>query len=492
MEDKDKWAQASDEGGMRWGIMTMNYSESLNAVFKGIRSRSISGIIEYSFEKCNAYFVDRWQKAYAMLDEGHRPGKVADEFISEAELMSVYHLAEMYRLERMVYSIRGCGTTNVGDESHGGRHYRVDVNKVLCTCNVPQLLHLPCSHFITACKARGLNYESPLYMSPLYSRKHTIRIWESSFQPYLDPSQWLPHEGMAAPAYPLLEATYVLQHCTYHLTDLHEDLKPLRARVHSPFRWDERYAHYLQRAGFLDIAVQIVAGVPPMDGPLLTAMVDRWCPKTHTFHLPFGEMTIMMQDIAMILGLSLEGHPVMGIIQNKNWLDMIAMHIGIRPLELEDRDNSKKTFGVSSAWLRGHFNVCPEGANDEVVQRYTHVWLWHFVSTFLLPDAVENTVSWMVLPLLCQDWDNIRLYSWSSAVLAWLYKQLCEACRRTPRDSNVGGCTYMLQIWIWERMPVGRPCRLRVDHVQPVRGNPDRRYRAYTNELDVVTQHQSF
>uniref|UniRef100_K3Y1J4 Transposase MuDR plant domain-containing protein n=1 Tax=Setaria italica TaxID=4555 RepID=K3Y1J4_SETIT len=58
MEDKDKWAQSFDEGGMRWGIMTTNYSESLNAVFNGIRSRPISRIIEYSFEKCNAYFVD--------------------------------------------------------------------------------------------------------------------------------------------------------------------------------------------------------------------------------------------------------------------------------------------------------------------------------------------------------------------------------------------------------------------------------------------------
>uniref|UniRef100_K3Z039 SWIM-type domain-containing protein n=1 Tax=Setaria italica TaxID=4555 RepID=K3Z039_SETIT len=198
-----------------------------------------------------------------------------------------------------------CGTTNVGGESHGGRHYRVDLNEVSCTCNIPQLLHLPCSHFITACKAKGLNYESPLYMSLLYSREHTVRIWESSFQPYLDPSYLLLTNGvccffrMAAPAYPLFESTYDLQHRAYHLTDLHEDLKPLRARVHSPFRWDERYAQYLQRAGFLDIAVQVVAGVPPMDGPLLTAMVDRWRPETHTFHLPFGEMTITMQDIAM-------------------------------------------------------------------------------------------------------------------------------------------------------------------------------------------------
>uniref|UniRef100_K3ZZ77 SWIM-type domain-containing protein n=1 Tax=Setaria italica TaxID=4555 RepID=K3ZZ77_SETIT len=359
MEDKDKWAQAFDEGGMRWGIMTTNFSESLNGVFKGIRSRPVAGIIEYTFEKCNAYFVNRWGKAREMLDQGYRIGQVADDYLSEAELRSVHHLAEPYGPERMVYSIRSYGTTNIGGESHGGRHYRVDLHEVSCTCNVPQLLHLPCSHFITACKARGLNYESPMYMSPL----------------------------MAAPGYPLLEAAYDLHHRA-HLADLNENLTPLRARVHSPLRWDERYAQYLQRAGFLDIAVQIVGGLPPMDGPLLTAMVNRWRPETHTFHMPFGEMTITMQDAAMILGLPLDGQPVTGIIQNENWRDMVEMHIGIRPREPEGGDSSKKTPGP---WHR-----------DDALPTFYHVW----------------------------------------------------------------------------------------KHVRPIRGNPDRRYRAYTNEFDVLTQHQ--
>uniref|UniRef100_K3YMG6 SWIM-type domain-containing protein n=1 Tax=Setaria italica TaxID=4555 RepID=K3YMG6_SETIT len=396
MEDKDKWAQAFDEGGMRWGIMTTNYSKSLNVVFKGIRSRPVSGIIEYSFEKCNTYFVDRWKKAY--------------KFLSQVELRSGHHLAEPYGPEWMVYSIRSCATTNVGGESHGGRHYRVDLNKVSCTCNVPQLLHLPCSHFIIACKARSLNYESPLYMSPLYFREHTVRIWESSFQPYLDPSQWPTYEGVG----------YVPNH------------NLMRNKV------GRRLKKRLR--GDMDVASRDSHLPPPV-----------WRDDHH------------MQDIAMILDLPLEGHPVMGIIQNENWRDMVAMYIGIRLPEPKDGDNSKKTSGVSSAWLREHFNVCPQGANDEVVQRYARVWLWNFVSTFLLPDAAGNTVPWMVLPILGQDWDNIALYSWGSTVLAWLYRQLCEACRRTARDSNVGGCTYMLQIWIWERMPVGRPCRLRVD-----------------------------
>jgi hypothetical protein len=48
---------------------------------------------------------------------------------------------------------------------------------------------------MTACIARGLDYENAMYMSPFFFREHTINIWESSFEPYLDPSQWPEYDG---------------------------------------------------------------------------------------------------------------------------------------------------------------------------------------------------------------------------------------------------------------------------------------------------------
>ena len=32
-------------------------------------------------------------------------------------------------------------------------------------------------------------------MSPLYLRSNTVSIWEMSFEPYLDPTQWPPYNG---------------------------------------------------------------------------------------------------------------------------------------------------------------------------------------------------------------------------------------------------------------------------------------------------------
>jgi hypothetical protein len=48
---------------------------------------------------------------------------------------------------------------------------------------------------MTACTARDLDYENAMYMSPLFFREHTIKIWESSFESYLDPSQWPEYDG---------------------------------------------------------------------------------------------------------------------------------------------------------------------------------------------------------------------------------------------------------------------------------------------------------
>jgi hypothetical protein len=194
-----------------------------------------------------------------------------------------------------------------------------------------------------------------------------------------------------------------------------------------------------------------------MDRLLLSTLLDRWRPETHSFHLPCGEMTVSLQDTAMILGLPLEGLPVSGIIHSAGWRDMVELHIGVRPPDVDERDASRKSSRVNRVWLRQHFTVCPQGAAEAVVERHAHVWQWHFVATFLVPDVAGNTVSWMVLPLLGQDWDNIRGYSWGSTVLAWLYRQLCDACRRSGRVANLGGCAYLVHIWIWERLPVGRP-----------------------------------
>ena len=86
----------------------------------------------------------------------------------------------------------------------------------------------------------------------------------------------------------------------------------------------------LRAAGLLSLC-QLVEGGPSPDGgaktrfqldrSLLSALVDRWKPETHTFHLPCGEMAPTLQDIAYLLGLPLVGTAVGPRVVPPTWLN---------------------------------------------------------------------------------------------------------------------------------------------------------------------------
>ncbi|CAL1366737.1 unnamed protein product [Linum trigynum] len=44
-----------------------------------------------------------------------------------------------------------------------------------------------------------------------------------------------------------------------------------------------------------------------IDEALISAFVERWQPDTNTFHLPFGEMTILLHDVQYLLQIPVEG-----------------------------------------------------------------------------------------------------------------------------------------------------------------------------------------
>ncbi|CAN1222269.1 Serine/threonine-protein phosphatase 7 long form homolog [Linum grandiflorum] len=44
------------------------------------------------------------------------------------------------------------------------------------------------------------------------------------------------------------------------------------------------------------------------DHALLTTFIERWQPGTNIFHMPLGEMTIMLHDVFHILEIPIEGN----------------------------------------------------------------------------------------------------------------------------------------------------------------------------------------
>ena len=77
----------------------------------------------------------------------------------------------------------------------------------------------------------------------------------------------------------------------------------------SMWRMDLHIPPYVIRAGFYGIYRMVHIMI---DWPLITCLVERWRPETHTFHVPVREMTITLQNVAIILGLRIHGLAVTG------------------------------------------------------------------------------------------------------------------------------------------------------------------------------------
>ena len=65
-----------------------------------------------------------------------------------------------------------------------------------------------------------------------------------------------------------------------------------------------------------------------MDQALLSCLVDRWRPETHTFHFRWGEMAPTLQDVSYLLGLPLAGEPIGPLQAPVNWEDDLANRFG--------------------------------------------------------------------------------------------------------------------------------------------------------------------
>ena len=111
------------------------------------------------------------------------------------------------------------------------------------------------------------------------------------------------------------------------------------------------------RLGDTDIDVRIEGSRRiNIDRSLLSCLVDRWRPETHTFHFPCGEMAPTLQDVSFLLGLPLAGEVVGPLQAPANWRDaMQARFAGIHP------DNPPLVYaphGPRVAWL-SKFQVTP-------------------------------------------------------------------------------------------------------------------------------------
>ncbi|RYQ98579.1 hypothetical protein Ahy_B07g086326 isoform B [Arachis hypogaea] len=153
-------------------------------------------------------------------------------------------------------------------------------------------------------------------------------------------------------------------------------------------------------------------GVVQCLSALVNALVERWHPKTHTFHLSVGEYVVTLEDVALILGLSTNGLPITGPTLSR--------------------------FEAMDAECLDQFGVAPMKSDCR--------------GSFI-------KLTWKLLPLL-YNFAGIIQFSWGSACLAHLYRALCRASRVDCKE--VDG---PLTLWLTWAL-------IRLSFLAPIPGNP--------------------
>ncbi|CAI9093057.1 OLC1v1028463C1 [Oldenlandia corymbosa var. corymbosa] len=186
-----------------------------------------------------------------------------------------------------------------------------------------------------------------------------------------------------------------------------------------------------------------------IDLALISAFIERWQPDTNSFHLPFGEMTIMMHDVAHILAIPVEGD----LLIEPPEVEILKMQVaGLLGLPMAD---------LKRAWSHG-------GVSDILVEEscrkffpvvQVQAWMWILLASTLFLDGSEGRISASLVNELHGGVENIETYSWGSGTLAFLYRQLGIASR--AGCTTMAGCLTLLQAWIYEYFPCFQPSKRR-------------------------------
>lgn len=174
-----------------------------------------------------------------------------------------------------------------------------------------------------------------------------------------------------------------------------------------------------------------------LDNPLISALVERWRRETNTFHLNVGELTVTLKDVALLLGLAIDGDPVIGLTYT-TCHSVCERYLGRAP------DPGYTSGGmVKLSWLKEFFSRCHEDASMEIVERHTRAYLLYLVGSTIFSTTTGNKVPVMYLPLF-ENFDQCGKFAWGAAALSFLYRALGNASLRS--QSTISGCLTLLQV----------------------------------------------
>ena len=170
---------------------------------------------------------------------------------------------------------------------------------------------------------------------------------------------------------------------------------------------------------------------------LITCLVERWWPETHTFHVLVEEMTITLQDVAITLGLRIDGPAVPGTCVF-DVVELCGEMLGITPPA-----DALRGSVISIRWLCDQLSTLAPNVDEVALERSARSFILALMGSFLFVNKKGVHVHLCFLPLL-RDLTHTVTYSWGGAVLAHTYRELCQAS--LDRRRGISSCITLIQV----------------------------------------------
>ena len=179
------------------------------------------------------------------------------------------------------------------------------------------------------------------------------------------------------------------------------------------------------------------------DPGLISAFVERWHRETSTFHLPVGELTITLGDMASLLHLPITG--ALHMFEPLVTSDAIGLLTKLLELSHEEATFETRQAGgphVRLGWLRDLYESQCRARRWVVVAR---TYLLHLVGCTLFANKSSTHVHAVHLEAF-RDLAQAGGFAWGTAALVHMYEHLNDASQASTRQ--LGGYITLLQVRI--------------------------------------------
>lgn len=194
--------------------------------------------------------------------------------------------------------------------------------------------------------------------------------------------------------------------------------------------------------------------------------------------MPFGEMTITLDDVSTLLAIPVVGRTVTSNIQDDDdentAVNLLRSTLGVTVAEASNELSLARGFVVRLEWLRSRFEGVTDRSDPEMIRCSARAYLLYMLGCTLFTDKTGTRVPVDYLHCL-KDLESIHTYTRRAAALAYLYRQLGFASRVGVKQ--IAGYLSLLEGWIYEHFSSIAPLRNircqprdpRIQHFRPRR-----------------------